>query len=455
MEQREDITATEKAKVDQVVLKSNFDQSNTDLDLTAKQIEDPSRKVKELNPEVIEEQKAIERIERSNRPSYSTDIEYIDSIRNRYNISGLSITISIPSGSQCIAVGKTQKFNVEPTTRFQIASLSKTVASAFAIEYFRSKKIPLTTSVNSLLDKASSTFRITSSGDPAWADKVTIRDLMSHSALNMHYVNGIRKGEPMPPILSLIQGSQEFGYLPVKVIAEPGTKFSYSGGGFLVLEHLIEALEKRPVRELVKPFLDKLKLSSLSLDPNENSGDEAYGYFDSGEPVKDGWLRFPGFAAGGWSNSGDMAKFLKHLATAYNDPEGCGPISHETAIEMLNGTDKGCKEFMACEMGVGIFTIRGGPNKFVLHQGANEGFRALFLHCYSGPDYGKGFVIFANGDNRAVLMIAEIARELLLHLKIEGIDHGRMSQNFDFKGIPQEQIVNLGYKYLIFDAFQA
>jgi allantoicase len=121
---------------------------------------------------------------------------------------------------------------------------------------------------------------------------------------------------------------------------------------------------------------------------------------------------------------------------------------------MLHGSDRGCRAFMGCDMGLGIFTAEAGPNRLAIHQGANEGFRAVFIHCYAGPDRGQGLVLFCNADNRGVLMIAEMARELLGALGIRGIDFERMRQGFDFTGLAPEQIVNLGYKRLIFDAFE-
>src|SRR5690606_40178204 len=64
------------------------------------------------------------------------------------------------------------------------------------------------------------------------------------------------------------------------------------------------------------------------------------------------------------------------------------------------------------------------PYTTLFRSGANEGFRALFLHCFKGPDRGKGMVIFCAADNRAVPFIAETARLLLRHLEIGGVDHG-------------------------------
>jgi len=376
----------------------------------------------------------------------------IEAIRRKHGITGLSVAINYGGKTLGLAYGESEKGKRETKarTKFQIASLSKTIGSAFAMEYFRDKGIPLTASVNSMLSKTASSFRVKSSENPAWADQVTLTDLMSHSALNMHYVHGIPMSEKMPRTGELIRGNAAYRYDPVVAIAEPGRSFRYSGGGFLVLEHLIEELEGKPIAELIQPFFQELGLESMSLAPG---GEVARGYLDSGEEVPGGGFRFPAFAAGMLGSAEDMARFLTTLTRAYRSLEGCAGISHDTAVEMLHGSDIGSRAFMGCDMGMGVFTAEAGPNRLAIHQGANEGFRAIFIHCYDGPDRGKGVVVFCNGDNRSVAMIAEIVREVLSALEIQGIDFDQLPGGFDFQGVAQEQIVNLGYKQLIFDAF--
>ena len=138
--------------------------------------------------------------------------------------------------------------------------------------------------------------------------------------------------------------------------------------------------------------------------------------------------------------------------------EGCGPISHSTAQQMLgNGVlqDLGAKKFMNAKVGLGVFVIPAGENRFMLHQAANEGFRGVYLVCFDGPDRGNGFLILSNGDNPAVLFQAEVARLLLggKGFNFTGIDFSRIQQSFDMSGLKQETIVNLGLYSLVLKAF--
>lgn len=374
----------------------------------------------------------------------------LDSVRNtindlleKYKIVGASVSINAFDQTQTLSFGERRKGegHVQSDTMFEIASLSKPLASTFCLEFFKKNGISLGTSVNALLEKSGSSFRLAS-------NHIQLEHLMNHTALNGHYVQGHPLGKPMPVWSELLKD--------VEILSnEPGKKFSYSGSGFLVLEHLIESITKKTVQEISYPFFAEMGLKNLTFNLKNIPGKNyACGYFDGQKEVPGTRLQFPAFAAGGLGSSADMAHFLVHLTRAYQKLEGSGSISHDTAALMLHGLDKGSMEFMGARMGLGIFIAEAGENKIVIHQGANEGFRALFLHCYAGPDQGLGFVIFANGDNGAVPFIAEVAQELIRNLKIGGISYDRFHSDFDPKKFSQEQIVNRGYKALIFDAFQ-
>lgn len=367
----------------------------------------------------------------------------VNSVLESQRVAGTSISINDRGHTQTLSFGLArlsgQALPVTSETMFEIASLSKPVACAFAIEYFKEKGISLQTSVNSLLAKTRTDFRLTT-------DDVTLEHLMSHTALNGHYIQGHSLENPLPSWFILLKS--------VEVLGEPGKKFSYSGSGFLVLEFLIETMEKKAIPEVTAPFFKALGLSHLTFEQkNQNWNTYASGYFEDQREVPGTRLQFPAFAAGGMGSSEDMAKFLNHLTLAYYNLNGSGPISHDTAMTMLHCKDKGSMEFMGAKMGLGIFVGEAGENKIAIHQGANEGFRALFMHCFAGPDVGKGFVIFANGDNNAVPAIAKISQDLIKELGFSGIQIERFQTEFDARKYSQEQIVNKGYKSLIFDAF--
>ena len=101
----------------------------------------------------------------------------------------------------------------------------------------------------------------------------------------------------------------------------------------------------------------------------------------------------------------------------------------------------------------------------MLHQAANDGFRGVLLVCFDGPDaeHGpRGLVVFANGDNQAMLVVAAVTRLLLSSSAafappIEGFDLSRvpsMEGGFKTDGLKQAEIVNLGFRDLVLGAFE-
>jgi len=387
-------------------------------------------------------------------------VDHIQAAMKRHNVVGASISVSAADGAvQSLQFGQRAAGQpVTPQTCFEIASLSKSIATCFAMEYFRSANIPLDTCVNALLSKTSSSIRVLSlnSKHPEWADQVTLAHLMSHEALNLHYVNGVPTDQPMPSAKQLIVEHDQFHYEPTGVLNEPGSTFQYSGGGFIVLEHIIETLAAQDVAAHTEPFLRALHMNLFTFEQtNQANMEYASGYTDSGKEIEGTRIMFPAFAAGAVAPAQDVATFLHALTNAYHNLDGAGPISHDTAVRMLHGVDKGSQKFMGCNMGLGIFTADAGFNRLCIHQGANDGFRALFIHCYAGPDKGAGLVILANGEHNGVLFIAEAAQIVLRHFKMQGVDVTRFQNQFVADHIPQEQRVNAGYRELIFGAFQA
>lgn len=223
----------------------------------------------------------------------------------------------------------------------------------------------------------------------------------------------------------------------------------HCAGGFILLQHIIETITKAPIHEATRGFLDACGMSreftfaqETELQIAEAGGifEMASGYMNDGSKVPHGRKMFPAFAAGAHGTPRALLKFLEHLAIAYSAPEGSGPISHATARSMIDSTvDLGCVDFMAAEMGLGVFVGTAGENRFLMHQAANDGhnwilkartecaagFRGLFMVCFDGPDAAdgpKGFVLLANGDNNATLLNCDVTKAELMGSGFSGFD---------------------------------
>ena len=85
---------------------------------------------------------------------------------------------------------------MRPSTWMQVASLSKTVATAFSIEFFAARGISFDKRVNELLAEIGSEFRLEPTPEldegQYWSDTVQLKHLVNHTGLGMHYVYGIK-----------------------------------------------------------------------------------------------------------------------------------------------------------------------------------------------------------------------------------------------------------------------
>ena len=67
----------------------------------------------------------------------------------------------------------------------------------------------------------------------------------------------------------LLSGNNSYGYESLLVSKEPGSAFGYSGGGFLVLQYLLELRERKPIGEILLPFLESVGLGSCTFTSQE------------------------------------------------------------------------------------------------------------------------------------------------------------------------------------------
>ena len=320
-------------------------------------------------------------------------------------VAGASIAIIenncvYPFCSGFARVSKDEIFT--PNHFLQCALLSKTVAAAFSIEYFANKNISLTSSVNDILRQLNSPWLIRSAlkaqtdsttgtaNSAINGDDVILSMLLNHTALGMHYVFGIPLSQLTPTPLSLLDGSStHLGYKELLLERPAGAQFAYSGGGFVVLQYLLELMEKDSIDNITRSFLNRCGLSNftftqlcapsgtkfayghLFVAPSSSTAGSAASASAAAAALKASGganvsangevepLAFPPLAAGALCTPSALATFLANLAKAYNGIDGAGSagatsgISTSTARSMLGPQarqDKGALDFMGAEV---------------------------------------------------------------------------------------------------------
>lgn len=308
-------------------------------------------------------------------PAKTKFSELIESTFSKYKNSVAGVSVSVIEDfrddarisdcsfgyAKCSFEAKTKEF-LNINHYLQCASLSKTVCAAFSIEYFHKKGYDMkTTSVNSVLKKINAKWRISSNHQSWDGDDVMLSMLLNHTALGMHYVWGFPITEGMPGPIELLDGSRDasHGYKKLVLEKRAGETFSYSGGGFVVMQYLIESFEGKSIEEITRPFMDGYGLTdfvwSQKVTTNPTTGaaiSYAAGYK---APFTDevSALAFPPFAAGGLCTTRALARFICQLARAYHNEAGSGSISHHTARMMMdqeNCVDRGAMDFMGAKV---------------------------------------------------------------------------------------------------------
>lgn len=152
---------------------------------------------------------------------------------------------------------------VDAQTGFNIGSISKTIAAWGVMKLVEEGKIEL----DSPAEKYLTRWHLPESKYDV--NGVTIRRLLSHTAgLSLHGYPGWSPKDKLPSIEESLSGKNN-GPGDVRVIMEPGTKWKYSGGGFTILQLIIEEVTgQRFASYMQKEVLDPLgmKNSSYTID---------------------------------------------------------------------------------------------------------------------------------------------------------------------------------------------
>lgn len=289
---------------------------------------------------------------------------------------------------------------VTPETRFQAASISKPVAATAALDLVEEGALRLDADVNETL----TSWQVPANDLTAEAP-VTLRGLLTHTAgLTVHGFPGYGPEADVPSTTGVLDGAGNTD--PVRVDLAPRTEQRYSGGGYTVMQQLVEDQTGSPFASV----LDERVLGPLGMArstfaqplPEALRPEAAQGYRGDGARVDGGFHTYPEQAAAGlWTTPADLARWAIAVQSALaGSPHPV--LEAETVRQMVTPDAVG-------GYGLGPSLHPGGA--FFGHGGANEGFRCVLLAQLDG---GQGVVIMTNSDQGGVLMdeiLFAVARE--------------------------------------------
>ena len=258
-------------------------------------------------------------------------------------------------------------------TLFQAASISKAVTALAALILVQEKKLVLDQDVNGQL----AAWKLPPAKDTA--DPVTLRHLLCHGGgISVQSFPGYPKDVAiLPNLRGILEGRNDTLNCPVRRKGKPGTEARYSGGGYTVLQQLIEeaaAVNKQTFAGLVKEkVFDPLGMATAGYvepQPAEAAKGRA-----GGKEVPGGWRQYPELAAAGlWCTPTDLVHFAAGIQAAFaGTPKAV--LSQQLAKDMLS--------VQVDDWGLGV-QLPG--NGYFRHPGQNEGYiNELFATIGPGP----------------------------------------------------------------------
>ena len=282
---------------------------------------------------------------------------------------------------------------VTDETVFNVASMGKAVTAWAILTLVEDGTLDLDTPVDTYLTR----WHLP---DDERNGGVTIRRILSHTAgLSVAGYFGFNSPDDLPTIEDVLAGNSEAGNT-VEVIFEPGTRFSYSGGGFVILQLVIEEVTGMSFADYAQQaVLEPLGMSHSDFAmTDEILTNIATGYDDDGNPRDT--LYFTTQAAGGFNTTAqDLAVFVAAHFPTGDEPAGRGVISSEHVDELFVPQEASGDEY---SYGYFIHTLAPRSEDVVVwHDGFNRGWRALFAIF---PTHDIGVVMLTNSEQGYFVM---------------------------------------------------
>ncbi|WP_428409673.1 serine hydrolase domain-containing protein [Hyphococcus sp.] len=278
--------------------------------------------------------------------------------------------------------------DVDAQTVFPTASFSKWITAFGVMKLVEEGKVSLDEPVSSYLTRWSLP------DGPFDESGVTVRRLLSHAA---GLTDGLGFGdydadETLPSLEETLANPRASSgrEVSIEVGAEPGEEFAYSGGGYLILQLLIEEVSGRDYES----FIQDNVLAPLGMTQSSFSfiGDieGATQSFDANGELAPHYQYAAAGATGFSSSAGDLLKLVRALTD-----DGAGFALQPATLAAMRQPEA----YVLGSPIWGLGTILYAPTKsgdFVYgHDGANE--PAINVSVRINPDNSDAYIMLVNG----------------------------------------------------------
>jgi CubicO group peptidase (beta-lactamase class C family) len=288
--------------------------------------------------------------------------------------------------------------DVDRNTLFQAGSISKPVAALAAMKLVEEGRVSLDTAINKYLE----TWKIQESRF-SQNEKVTLRRLLTHTAgMTVHGFPGYPTNETMPSLIDVLNGKGNTD--PIVVDTFPGTLWRYSGGGYTVMQLLVEEI----TGETFEAYLQNEILAPLGMEsstyeqplPESMHARASAAYDTEGQIIEGDWHNYPEKAAAGlWTTPTDLANYCIEMHKIFTGQKN-GILKKATVDSMFRKHRN--------DWGLGPVMRWEGDSLRFEHGGKNAGFTNTMI---AFAKRGDAVIVMTNGDNGGKL-INEILRSV-------------------------------------------
>ncbi|MBA2709309.1 MAG: beta-lactamase family protein [Tatlockia sp.] len=308
---------------------------------------------------------------------------------------------------------------VTPSVLFQAGSISKPITAMAAIKAVQDGKLTLDGDINQNLQS----WKIPQN-DFTKKSPITLRRLLSHSGgFNVSGFIGYKKGSKLPTLVEILDGKSPANSKPIQVTTKPGQKFSYSGGGYIVVQQaLIDVYHSTFTQLMQDSILAPLNMTSSSFQQPlpKTVKNFALPYYENYQLVPDApYIYLEKAAAGLWTTPTDLGKALISIQKSLAGDKQ--QILTKSSAQLM--TVRPESHAPNLQMGLG-FIVKlnkyGKPAKegtYFGHAGQNIGYRNLLI---ADIKQGNSIVIMTNmtpsdiKKSGAFKFIDENLKELLI-----------------------------------------
>ena len=298
-----------------------------------------------------------------------------------YQVSGAAIAV-VENGqvAQIIHVGQADaQTPLSADALFQVGSVSKPVAAWAAMTLVQAGKLDLDTPIDTYLTR--------------WAlpssefdhSQVTLRRILSHTAgLSLGGYPGFESGTLLPSTEASLSGDTG-GSGAVFVQQAPGEAFSYSGGGYTLMQLIIEEVTGQSFADYAKQaVLEPLGMLSSSYEPDAELMQNRVTPHDHNlGAIADHEFRAQA-AASLHSTASDIARFALANMQA-------NPVLTEATLNLMHSP---VADAFGDQIGLGFFIAHKGL--YIGHGGSNLGWKVTLQMA---PAQQSAVVVLTNSES--------------------------------------------------------